>query len=155
MLEKLKRLNPLTSAVWVGCLVALVAMVLRGWTAAQIAATAAAFLTVTSQLDRLVPKSDEPPKDPPPGAIILPFAVSFAIAAILSACAWREMEAETAYANEQYKRCVEPEPILGSNASREERAAAWARVDACRDKVRQKWDAIEVTETVTTKDGGR
>lgn len=65
----------------------------------------------------------------------------------------KEAEAEAKYGSEQYTECIAPEPVLGPRASREDRLAAWARVDSCRARIQQKWTGI--TETVTPlKDGG-
>jgi hypothetical protein len=61
-----------------------------------------------------------------------------------TACSPKAIEAEARYGSEQYHECVAPEPILGSRASREERLAAWARVDACRARVRARWGVSEV-----------
>ncbi len=58
----------------------------------------------------------------------------------------REAEAEVRYGAEQYKECIAPEPILSSRATRDERLAAWSRVDECRSRVRARWG---ITETVT------
>lgn len=64
----------------------------------------------------------------------------------------KELEAETAYGAHQYHECVAPEPILGPRAPREERLAAWERVDACRAKVRKHWGIVE---TMTDAGGDR
>jgi hypothetical protein len=51
----------------------------------------------------------------------------------------KELEAESRYGAEQYHECVAPEPILGPRASREERSAAWERVDKCRAGIQARW----------------
>lgn len=62
-----------------------------------------------------------------------------------------EAEAEGRYGAEQFHECVAPEPILGTRATRDERLAAWTRVDECRARVRARWGIVE---TVTTSDAG-
>lgn len=63
----------------------------------------------------------------------------FVLGCLAGSCAVKEVEAEAAYGGMQELLCVAPEPILGPTATKEERAAAWARVDACRLKVQERW----------------
>jgi len=60
-------------------------------------------------------------------------------------CAAKEWEADAAYGGQQELLCIAPEPILGPNATTAERAAAWARVDACRAKIQSRWGVIQTS----------
>lgn len=153
MLEKLKRVRPLTFVFLIAAVVALAIMVAKGWKPEEVATVAAALVAVASQMHRLLGPDPNDTKAPP-GATILPFVIGLGFALCVAACASahaQALEAEAAYGNEQVD-CLADEPTLRSDAPLEQRRAAWARFDTCRATVRAKWGIVE---TVTAKDGGR
>lgn len=74
------------------------------------------------------------------------FALAFIVSVLLDGCksfpsSEKEVEAEGRFGALQYTNCIKPEPLLGADAPRELRIAAWDRVDKCRAAETAKWDA--------------
>lgn len=147
MSEKLKAI--LAAIVIVACIAALTACAVF-----HVDGAAAALIGVVGVIVAWVTRQPADRKEPPSGAMIVPFLAAGAVIAAALSLGCAEIGAALAEARytEQLERCVEEEPALPRDAPREKRAAAHARVDHCKGVVRERWG---VAETVTVaKDGG-